>query len=266
MPRGKLPRILLAAGAIAVVLVVVAGFLSVTGAFQQNPDTLLRQQGGYRFTLQASCPPSLPGCDVSALLSATSDTLTHRIADALQITSAQVRRQGDTQLVVYLPGLTDPTGASDLLSTRGVFEIIDTGGQQLASGASVAGETCTSGCDANHFQIIFDGSEIDPNSVAAQLDPNSGQPILTFAFAGTARDRFAQYTQSHIGEYLTMVLDDTVLNASVIESAITSSGEITGFTSVADAQRLAAYLKDGALPLAITVTAVVHIVPGSALG
>jgi preprotein translocase subunit SecD len=268
LPRGRLPRVLLAAGLLAAVFVTVAGFLIVTGAFQQDPETLLRQHGGYRITLQAHCPSSLTGCDVGALLPALSDTLSGRIHDALRITNAQVRQQGDTQVVVYLPGLADPTGATTLLSAPGLVQFIDTGPQQVNVGSSVAGETCTSSCTSGHFAVLFDGSELDPSSVAAQRDTQSGQPIVTFAFAGTAHDRFAQYTQSHIGEYLTIVLDGTVIESAVIQSEINGLGQIgpsqiSSLSSMAAAQRLAAYLRDGALPLTVSVVAVTHVAPGS---
>lgn len=264
MPRRKPPRALLAAGLIAAILVVVVGFLYLNGAFQQDPEMLLRQQGGYRITLQARCLPSLPGCDVSALLPALSDILSGRIRDALHIADAQVRQQGSAQVVVYLPGLADSTSAVKLLSTPGLIQIIDTGSQYLAPGTSVAGQTCAAGakCDAGQFPIVFDNSEIDPTSVAAQLDPHSGQPFVTFAFAGTARDRFAQYTQSRIGEYLTITLDGTVIVSLTIQSEIDGSGEINGLGTMADTQRFAAYLKDGVLPLAVTATTVTHVAPG----
>ena len=263
LPRDKLQRALLAAGLLLVVLAVVVGFLFVNGAFQQDPEALLRQQGGYRITLQAHCPARLPGCDVGTLLPTLSDTLTNRIHDALNVTGAQVRQQGDTQVIVSLPGLTDSANAVKLLSAPGLVQIVDTGSQYLAPGTSVAGETCTTKCDAGQFAIVFDNSEIDPTSVAAQLDPHSGQPFVTFAFVGTARGRFAQYTQSRIGEFLTITLDGTVISSLVIQSAIDGSGEINGLGTMADTQRFAAYLKDGALPLDVTVTTVTHVAPST---
>ncbi len=268
VPRVTLPqpRMLLAAGlGIVALAAMIVGFLYLDGAFfQPDPEGLLRQRGGYRITLQAHCPSRLPGCDVGALLPALSDALSSRIRDGLHITDAQVRQQGSSQVVVYLPGLADSTQAIALLTAPGLVQIIDTGFQQLASGTSVAGKTCTSSCDALHFPIVLDGSEVDPSSVAAQPDPQSGQPIVTFAFAGTARDRFAQYTQSHIGEYLAIVLDDKVIVSSTIQSQISGEGQITGLSSMAEAQRLASYLKDGMLPLDLTVVTVTQVAPGGA--
>ncbi|HEX6800293.1 MAG TPA: hypothetical protein VF116_21455 [Ktedonobacterales bacterium] len=263
LPQGKLQRALLAAGLLVAVLAVVVGFLYVDGAFQQDPEALLRQQGGYRITLQAHCPARLPGCDVGALLPTLSDTLTSRVHDALNISGAQVRQQGDSQMIVYLPGLTDSTNAVKLLTAPGLIQFIDTGGQYLAPGTSVVGETCAAGakCNPGQYPIVFDNSEIDPTSVAAQPDPHSGQPFVTFAFVGTARDRFAQYTQSRIGEYLTITLDSTIACSLVIQSEIAGSGEINGLGTMADTQRFAAYLKDGALPLTVTVAAVTHVAP-----
>lgn len=263
VPRGKLPRLLLAAGLIVAVLVVATGFLYVDGAFQQDPEALLRHQGGYRITLQARCTATMPECDVSALLPTLSDRLTSRVHDGLRIAGGQVRQHGDSQVVVYLPGLTDASNAVRLLSTPGLVQIIDTGSQYLAPGTSVVGKTCPAGakCDASHFSIVFDNSEVDPTSVAAQLDPQSGRTIVTFAFLGTARDRFAQYTHAHIGEYLTIVLDGAVIESDVIQSEIDGSGEISGLGSMDDAQRLAAYLKDGTLPLAVDAVSVTHVAP-----
>ena len=64
--------------------------------------------------------------------------------------------------------------------------------------------------------------------------------------------KFGQYTTEHIGEPFAIVLDEQVISAPVIQSAITGgSGIITGNFDVLESTRLATLLRAGSLPASL---------------
>ncbi|HEY7357693.1 MAG TPA: hypothetical protein VH590_14545, partial [Ktedonobacterales bacterium] len=64
---------------------------------------------------------------------------------------------------------------------------------------------------------------------------------------------FASYTQQNIGNFLTMTLDNNVIESAVIEGQITGQGQITSGYTLADAQANAALIRYGSLPVPLTI-------------
>ncbi|GAC1455664.1 MAG: protein translocase subunit SecD [Ktedonobacterales bacterium] len=211
-------------------------------------------QGGIQFVLEASCPSSRPKCDdsyISQLMGGVVDNLNRRINGGLGVTEAVVRTEGGKRIAVELPGLQDADQARQLLGQTGQMNVIDTGAQQIPQGQQV--QPCTTTCQPGQYKVVFTGTELDGNSIAAQLDQQSNQPIVTFAFTGSAKTRFAEYTRSHQGQYLTITLDNKVIESAVIQSEIDGNGQIQGMPSISSAQNLASLLKYGALPLPLHI-------------
>ncbi len=102
---------------------------------------------------------------------------------------------------------------------------------------------------ANGGQPVLTGAELLPNS-QAQIGQNS-QPAVTQEFNASGTQKFGQFTSAHIGELMGIVLDDSLLSAPNIESAITDGhGQISGgFATLNEAQSLANLLNAGALPI-----------------
>ncbi|HEY7780497.1 MAG TPA: protein translocase subunit SecD [Ktedonobacterales bacterium] len=217
-------------------------------------------QGGIQFVLQASCPSSKPDCSssyISSNMSAVVDNVTRRINGGLGVNEPVVRTEGGNRVLVELPGLQDDAQASALLGSTGQMNIIDTGTTQLNIGDAATG--CTTKCAAGQYKIVFTGSELNLNAIQAGLDSQTNQPIVTFAFTGSAKGKFATYTRDHVGQFLTVTLDDKVIESATIQSEIDGNGQITGIPSVAEAQNLASLLKYGALPLPLKVISESHL-------
>src|SRR5262249_26952326 len=145
--------------------------------------------------------------------------------------------------------------ASDILPmlNTGSFAVLDTGVTQLAYSTDVSGKTCVAGCQAGQYQVLFSNTDLDTSSIQVALDRQTGQPTVTFAFAGQAPSRFAQYTGSHIGQFLTLVIDNHVIESAVIQSQIDGAAQITGLATAQQAHELAALMKYGSLPVALNV-------------
>jgi len=218
-------------------------------------------KGGIQFVLEASCPPDQPKCDIPAAMPTVQKSIENRINGGLALTDAIVTQEGNNRLVVQLPGLTDDTQARQLLGRTGQMLIIDTGSQSLPVGTDVTGLTCTTECGPNQYKIQFKGNELDTNSVSAGLDSSTQQPIVTFQFKGDAQARFADYTAKNVGNYLTITLDNKVIESAVIQSQITGQGQISGSMTVAQANDLATLLKYGALPLPLTIISEQQLAP-----
>ncbi|HEX9035917.1 MAG TPA: protein translocase subunit SecD [Ktedonobacterales bacterium] len=202
--------------------------------------------GGVEIQLQAHCPSDKPNCDINALLPNTVNTIQRRVSGGLGVSDASVQTLDNNRILVQLPNQKDPDQAKAILGKTGLMQIIDTQGTALAVGTVV---------QPGQYKVLFTGSQLDPNSINAQLD-QSNQPIVTFEFTGSARAAFAAYTRDHVGQYLTTIVDNEVINSATINSEIDGQGEIQGMGTISAAQALATEMKYGSLPLPLTITEV----------
>ena len=153
-----------------------------------------------------------------------------------------------------------------LLGTVGKVDIIDTGSTPLSIGTDVTGETCTTSCAPGKYKVVFTGDEFDQNSIQTITDYNTNQPAVQFEFQGAAQTAFATYTQNNIGNFLTITVDNKVVESATINSQITGLAEISGGNmTIADAQNLATLLKYGALLAPVKVILDTSIQPGAPL-
>jgi preprotein translocase subunit SecD len=81
----------------------------------------------------------------------------------------------------------------------------------------------------------------------------NGRPAVNFRFNPSGARKFGDYTAQNIGQPFAIVLDDEVISAPVIQSAIPGgSGIITGSFTVEESTDLAVLLRAGALPAELT--------------
>jgi preprotein translocase subunit SecD len=177
-------------------------------------------------------------------MSSVIDNVNRRVSGGLGLNDAIVQQEGSNRVLIQLPGLKDIQQAQSLLGQTGQMNIINTGNTQLQVNTTVT---------PGQYPIVFTGGELNPNSINAGLDPQTNQPIVTFAFTGGAQSKFATYTRENIGKYLTITLDNTVIESATIQSEIDGSGQITGIPTITQAENLATILKYGALPLPLHV-------------
>src|SRR5262249_877299 len=201
-------------------------------------------------------------CDKASRMDAVIRNINSRIQGGLAVNDAVVRRQGADRISIELPGLKDSNQALALLGKTGQMYVIETP-NILPPGTDVSNQVCSSKCQPGQYQIQFRGDELDSNAVSSGFDPNSGQPIVTFAFSdrNNARSRFADYTSKHIGQPLTIILVNVVVESATIQSEIPANRQITGIPTITDAQNIASLLKYGALPLPLQVESLRQLAP-----
>ncbi len=100
-------------------------------------------------------------------------------------------------------------------------------------------------------RAIIDGTYL--KDAIPNQDPLEGAKV-DFVFSTEGGSRFRKETARHIGDNMAIVLDDRVMSAPVIQSAIGARGQITmGGRDLQAAQDLALVLRAGALPVPLKV-------------
>ncbi len=108
--------------------------------------------------------------------------------------------------------------------------------------------------------------------VSADVDRDEmGRPVVAFRLNGDGGKLMRKLTRNYIahgeknstdrGRQLAIVLDGELISAPVLQSEISTRGQISGSFDVAEAQRLANDLNAGALPVPLTVLAEESVSP-----
>ena len=104
---------------------------------------------------------------------------------------------------------------------------------------------------------VLDAKPIITGEFLTDAKPNSVPiegTIVEFTFNNEGGRKFKNETARHIKDYMAIVLDDRVMSAPIIQSAIGARGQITmGGKDLQAAQDLALVLRAGALPVPLKV-------------
>ncbi len=112
------------------------------------------------------------------------------------------------------------------------------------------------------YETILTGAGLQ--NVGLDTD-QMGEYVIPIEFNAEAAQVFADYTQSHVGQYLCIVLDKIVISCLVIKDVIPSGrGSISGQFTYETARQLALQLRYGALPVPMKVESIQRI--GATLG
>jgi len=217
--------------------------------------------------------PTRAGIDqaVDTAMQTATEVVRRRI-DALGTREPTIVRQGDTRIVVQVPGLQDPQALKELLgkTAKLEFKLVDTNadttllnqgqapiGDQLLPYPAAAGRPYPyvgtyqgKPVIAVKRAAIITGDQL--TDARQSNDPQSNAPIVDFQFNTQGGKRFAKVTQENVGKPFAIILDNQVISAPNIETPILGgSGMISGGFSVQSANELAIQLKSGALPVAL---------------
>lgn len=236
----------LAAAALVVALMAAVLHMMIPGGVGSMGGETAQQRfarlGGMRIVL-SDAAWSVPllrngvGVDTRRAWMAQEPILRGRFTDALGVSDPIFSQQDQDYLVIELPGVGKQQAqeVKALLAPGDVDAYLTL--TEVPSGTQ--GEGVYPGTQA------FTGDDVDPASVAAQLDPQSGQPIVVLALKPAPRAAFAQLTASHIGDYLTVFLDSTAVESATLQSQIDGSFDLVGFPTMRAARDFAAFLKYG---------------------
>jgi preprotein translocase subunit SecD len=275
--------------ALATWITLPSDFLNVAGA--KDGVTVHRGldlEGGLQVVLEAR---PAPGQNVDRdVLNGTRDTISRRVS-GLGVSEPLIQTRGNNQIVVELPGVKDPQAAVNLLKATALLEIIDPAGQLLPVGTKVnttlgtidsvnangtpgtpgatrpadaspegsvtpdATPNATPGASATPevtgptYTTIVAGDDI---SDAFPTTDQFGTLVVGFKLKDSAASKFYEYTSTHIGQPMSIVLDKEVINSATIQDAISNQGIINGL-SAQEVSDLAIQIKSGALGVPLEV-------------
>ncbi|WP_331346199.1 protein translocase subunit SecD [Cellvibrio sp. UBA7661] len=165
-----------------------------------------------------------------------------------------ITRQGKDSILVQMPGVSDPQHIRELLGTTAKMTfhwVVDAKTRAGTQQINVKGESegVSYPLEAS---VALEGKHISDARLA--FSQQSNQPVVNFKLDSEGARRFGDLTKHNIGRALAIVLDDHVITAPVIRSAIQGgSGEISGSFTSASANDLALLLRAGALPAPLKV-------------
>ncbi|MEN6499392.1 MAG: protein translocase subunit SecD [Rectinema sp.] len=217
--------------------------------------------------------------------------------DKFGLTEPVIRRQGEDQIYIEIPGTPDPERINSIIMGKGnlAFYIVDSEASAAVNsylstnpvgideqtmtvdkpGLVPEGEIVRKvykkdsyGLDefTGEYLVLqgtpgLDGSHIQSATVSS--DPITGQPETNFVLDREGGEIFYELTSANVGKTMAVVLDDRVKSYARIQEPIRESVRITGF-SADEAESLALLLRTAALPISLSVVSQQAI--GASLG
>ncbi|MEL7233572.1 MAG: protein translocase subunit SecD [Chloroflexota bacterium] len=241
--------------------------------------------GGLRVLLQAELPPD---AFTEEELRETSNSVSRRV-NALGLTEATVQLQGDTRILVEIPGVTDPERAISTIQETALLEFVNFSGLNGGQLSTLDGANILTTEQNQVFEQRAVTSEVPLESLVADraVNPNTGLPfetvmtggglaaaaavfsqqsgwVIEFEVASDAQDIFGDYTGSNIGQPMAIVLDGEVLSFPTIQAALPTGGVISGNFTQEEAETLALQLRSGSLRIPLSVESTSQV--GATLG
>ena len=217
-------------------------------------------------------------------------TLRNRI-NSLGVAEPLIVQQGDSRIVVELPGLQDTAEAKKILGATATLEY-----RAVDENANVAEAVRTGSVPPDsrlyYFEdgrpavlkkkVIVTGDELTDASSAA--DPQTGEPAVSVSLNSAGARKMLDFTSQNVGKGMAVVLvertpevrivdgkevrsakiTENIINLATIRGVFSNKFQTTGLESMAYASELALMLRSGSL--AAPVDIVEERVIGSTLG
>jgi preprotein translocase subunit SecD len=232
-------------------------------------DVATTADGGVTLTMKEASVRDLANRTVETSI----ETIRERV-DKLGVTEPVIQKYGlgDNQILVELPGLSDPGRVEEIIQSTAKLEIHavaggpfgteqealqTTGGIVPADSVLMHGSVSAGAPD--QIWLLKRVSEVEGTDFrdAQPSTDQNGRPNITFTLTTEAGDRFYKYTSEHSSTSsspgsMAIVLDNKVKEVASINSAIRDRGEIEGGFTKQQAADLSLMLRTGALPATIS--------------
>jgi preprotein translocase subunit SecD len=244
-------------------------------------------RGGMSVLLQVDLPE---GTAVTSQELADAKQILLSRSNALGVSEVNFQTSGTNRILGEFPGLTDTSQVIASLKQVGQLAFIPMGSTQLQAGTKVnvdysditarnaaaattgtpaataaasatpaatatptAGttDTTTAAADVKTYKALLTGTAL--SSVNVEVS-SLGAYNVAFTMDADNAKVFGDYTSKHVGDYLSIVLDNVVIESPQVNSAITEGkGIIEGKFTADSANQLAIQLRYGALPVPLKV-------------
>jgi len=188
--------------------------------------------------------------------------------DGLGVKEPQIYAQGTDRIVVQLPGLDDPQEAIKTIGDVAFLEFRLVNDDQQKLTEAINGKAPL-GWELKYEVDVNDRGEKNEVPILVKAKPaltgellenasvdvsSFGIPDIGLKFRPEGAKRFSKVTGENIGKRLAILLDDKVITAPTIRTAITNGrASIQGKFTSEEAQRLARQLSGGALPVPLVL-------------
>lgn len=229
-------------------------------------------QGGLRVLLEADLPEDT---EIGSEQLETARNIVENRVNGLGVSEPVVQVAGNRRILVELPGVEDHQEAIDTIQETGLLEFVDLDSPDPVAVAAMIGSTIEtdfgrSGASEPQEDPVSESEKIyhtvmtgaDLQSASVQSNPVTGEYLVQFDLTSRGQEIFGEYTSTHLGEPLAIVLDHQIISAPRIEQPITGGqGTITGSFTFEEANQLAIQLRYGSLPIPLEVVEIKSVGP-----
>jgi protein-export membrane protein SecD len=158
------------------------------------------------------------------------------------------------RILVEIPNIKDPDAARKIIGETPFLDF---------RAPLFLGPTTTLTSTKNN--IIFIPTKLTGQYIKTadfELDPYTGEPIVTLSFNQEGAKIFKELTEKYLGQPIAIFLDNVMISAPRVEEVISGGqARITGKFTVEEAKILANRLKQGALPAPLELISVSIVNP-----
>lgn len=182
--------------------------------------------------------------------------IVRRRVDETGTKEPSISRQGDSRIVLQLPGLEDPARIKELLgrTAKLSFHLVDDETTQL--GRPRPGTRLLPHQERQGLDVGIVARPTITGDMLTNATPSfqQGQPVVSFRLNGIGAKKFCETSSANVGRLFAIVLDGEVISSPVFREPICGGAAvISGSFTVEEANDLSLLLRAGALPAPLKV-------------
>jgi preprotein translocase subunit SecD len=187
--------------------------------------------------------------------------------DKFSVAEILILPQGDNNIIVELPDVADPQEAKEMIGRAALleFKLVEKSGNtekellleydgDLPDDLEILPGEGSS--DRRIYYVVHKFAKVTGGMLSDARPAFGGrtgsEPIVLFSFNSEGGERFYDLTSKNINRQIAIILDGEVISAPKVESAIRTSGSITGNFSSSEAKKLSYLLKSGSFVAPVT--------------
>ncbi|HDZ86225.1 MAG TPA: protein translocase subunit SecD, partial [Actinobacteria bacterium] len=177
--------------------------------------------------------------------------------DKLGVSEPSIERHGKKNIIVQLPGIKDPKKALDIIGQTALLEFAIVKDEHNSKSVAELNKMLEKG-EKPLGKALMRGDAISNASGGfAQSQQNSigNKYEVTMKFTSKGAQAFGDITSKNVNKSLAIILDNKIMTAPNIQTAITDGNAvIEGMESLDEAKRVALVLQTGQLPFELEVS------------
>ncbi len=226
-------------------------------------------RGGMQVILKADLPE---GTEISSESLQVAKQILENRSNGLGVSEVVFQVAGNNRVVGEFPGASNAEDVIQQIKQTGVLEFVDIGDNafnlragdeihtdftlptkvtEVPTPDSLEKDPGTGETVPPVFHTVMTGKDLKSIAVASPIANNYQ---INFELTNEGKTIFADHTSKNVGKFLAIVLDNKIISAPTISTAITEgTGSISGNFTIDEANALAVQLRYGSLPIPLVV-------------